>query len=635
MPTSIDRMVHSALAFLTVAGWSGSTSLAAPAPKEALSFTPIQTHVEYDTPPAAQLEQCVVRAEKYLDGTAWFVRGPDGQLLRRFADTNGDNVVDQWSYFQNGLEVYRDIDSNYNNRADQYRWFHTAGTRWGIDKDEDGVIDSWKEISPPELAEQVVLALRSKNTRQFAPLLLTEGELSRLGLGDEHLRDLRSRVQSAQKAFAELSKNQKTISEDAKFVDFGASRPATVPAGTNGSTGDVTVYENVSALVETGSDHVQVYLGTLMAVDNGWRLVDVPSLDDAGSAAFSLIAASSVGAAPATPAGAPTEKMQPLMEKLQKLDLDAAKLPLDKQGPITAERVKVLEELAAVTDDPALRSQWYQQMADMLSAAVQGGGYPEGLPLLERLEQRLADAGAGASLLGHVSFRHMLAEYMHNQQQPNADFVKIQGQWLRDLEDYAKKYPENPDAAEAQLQLGMSQEFSGQLDAAADWYRRIVKDFPDTDHSRKAAGALTRLNSEGKPIRLRGEALLGGGQVDLAGYRGKVVLVQYWATWCEPCKADMAHLKELYAKYRSRGFEIVGVCLDDDAGPAQAYAAQAKLPWKHLYEPGGLNGRLANEMGVLTLPLMMLVDQRGNVALRSIQAVETESELQELLGDRS
>ena len=49
---------------------------------------------------------------------------------------------------QNGIEVYRDVDANFNEKADQYRWLATAGTRWGLDPNEDGVIDSWKMISP-------------------------------------------------------------------------------------------------------------------------------------------------------------------------------------------------------------------------------------------------------------------------------------------------------------------------------------------------------------------------------------------------------------------------------------------------------------------------------------------------------
>ena len=86
------------------------------------------------------------------------MRNPQGETLRRFADTNADNTVDQWCYFLDGVEVYRDIDANFNGKADQYRWFHTAGSRWGIDKDENRKIDAWKQISPHEVAEQVVIA---------------------------------------------------------------------------------------------------------------------------------------------------------------------------------------------------------------------------------------------------------------------------------------------------------------------------------------------------------------------------------------------------------------------------------------------------------------------------------------------
>ena len=65
------------------------------------------------------------------------VKNGAGQMLRIFVDTNADNTVDQWSYYKDGVEVYRDIDSNHNGKADQCRWLNTAGTRWGIDKNED------------------------------------------------------------------------------------------------------------------------------------------------------------------------------------------------------------------------------------------------------------------------------------------------------------------------------------------------------------------------------------------------------------------------------------------------------------------------------------------------------------------
>ena len=133
-------------------------------------------------------------------------------------------------------------------------------------------------------------------------------------------------------------------------------------------------------------------------------------------------------------------------------------------------------------------------------------------------------------------------------QAPKADFAKMQAEWLKTLEQYIADYPAAPDAAEAMLQLGIAREFAGQEDDAKKWYGRIVQEFPDSPAAKKAAGAATRLDRVGKPIALRARASTAA-RSTWPSYRGKVVLIQYWATWCGPCKADMAALKELAAKY--------------------------------------------------------------------------------------
>ena len=109
------------------------------------------------------------------------------------------------------------------------------------------------------------------------------------------------------------------------------------------------------------------------------------------------------------------------------------------------------------------------------------------------------------------------------------------------------------------------------------------------------------------------------------------VLVQYWATWCEPCKADMARIKELHAKYAGKGFAVIGVNLDNDRRDALELLKSRKLPWSHIHEEGGLDSRPANEMGILTLPTMILVDQKGRVNNRNIHVTELETELKKLI----
>jgi hypothetical protein len=125
----IRRVILNTVA--SIPGLLGSVSLAAESTAEqALELQPVQTDVEYDIPAADAIKKCKIEPEREL-GSGWAVRDESGRLLRRFLDTNGDNKLDQWSYFLDGIESYRDVDANFNGNADQYRWLGTTGIRWG------------------------------------------------------------------------------------------------------------------------------------------------------------------------------------------------------------------------------------------------------------------------------------------------------------------------------------------------------------------------------------------------------------------------------------------------------------------------------------------------------------------------
>ena len=110
-------------------------------------------------------------------------------------------------------------------------------------------------------------------------------------------------------------------------------------------------------------------------------------------------------------------------------------------------------------------------------------------------------------------------------------------------------------------------------------------------------------------------------------YRGRTVLIHYWATWCEPCKQDLALLKQVQAKYAKQGFTLLGINLDSDQSTAITYLQSNPLSWPQMYEPGGLDSRLATELGILTLPTMILIDKDGKVINRNIHAAELDGEL--------
>ena len=266
-------------------------------------------------------------------------------------------------------------------------------------------------------------------------------------------------------------------------------------------------------------------------------------------------------------------------------------------------------------------------MADTLSAGVQSGKLPDGEKRLQALWEN-AQKDTDKNLAAYIKIRLLTAGYAQAISAPKADVAKIQADWLKSLEQYISDYPTSPDAAEAMLQLGIAREYAGQDDDAKKWYERIGREFADSPQAKKAAGAARRIDSVGTVLNLSGKGP-GGETVDLASYRGKAVLIQYWATWSESAKNDMPTLKQLAAKYRG-SFAVIGVSVDTNAKTLKAYLAENPLPWPQIFEEGGQDSRPANALGIITVPTMILVDAQGKVVNRNIQTAEIEAELKKL-----
>ncbi|MCH8830565.1 MAG: hypothetical protein IID45_13395 [Planctomycetes bacterium] len=155
------------LPLIVLASISAVGAADTPSVKLALSFRPVQKGVVHENPKQADYRKCRVEVERKGKTSGWIVFGPGGQVLRRFVDTNADNVVDQWRYYHRGLEVYRDIDTDFNNKVDQCRWLNTGGTKWGIDRNEDGEIDEWKVISAAETSFEAIAAMSANDAKRL------------------------------------------------------------------------------------------------------------------------------------------------------------------------------------------------------------------------------------------------------------------------------------------------------------------------------------------------------------------------------------------------------------------------------------------------------------------------------------
>ncbi len=617
---------------------AGVALAASPTVEQALRLSPLQSEIDYDQPEKLEAARCTIKPAAGNGISGWVIRDNDGQVLRRFLDTNNDNKVDRWCYYKNNVEVYRDADTDFNGKADRYRWLGTAGMRSGLDRDENGTIDSWESISAEEVSSEVVAALRAKDSARFGRLLLTKAELQSLGLGKDKAETLAERVANAGTKFSTVARRQSIVSSDSRWLHFGASRPGIVPAGTDGSMKDVMVYENVIAVVESAGKHSQLHIGTLVQVDRKWRLVDLPgdveqAQADASGAGFFFQAsvARRLESAEGTTSGGLDPEIQKLILELEKADkaLASATTPL-QTSRANADRADLIEKLADKATTETERLTWLRQLADTVSAAVQSGGYVGGTKRLRDLYQKVSAKEPKSDIAGYVKFRSLSAEYAQSLSVEKADYAKIQEKWLKDLQAFVTVYPKTPDAAEAMLQLAIADEFAGHESDALRWYGRIVRTFPTATVSKKAEGAMRRLNSVGKVLSFEGTATTGK-RVDLASFRGKVVVLHYWATWCGPCKEDMKELAKLRSKYGAKGFAVVGVNLDTQRSALDAHLRTSPLPWPQLFEEGGLDSPLATQLGVLTLPTMLLIDKEGRVANRGIYVNQLEAELKQRL----
>jgi peroxiredoxin len=103
---------------------------------------------------------------------------------------------------------------------------------------------------------------------------------------------------------------------------------------------------------------------------------------------------------------------------------------------------------------------------------------------------------------------------------------------------------------------------------------------------------------------------MGGPNLRLQEQRGQVVMVNFWATWCGPCRQEMPHLNRLYEKYRASGFVLLGINVDDDAGNAAAVAAKLGLKFPVLLDT---DKKVSRQYDLATMPSTVLIDRDGKV----------------------
>lgn len=203
---------------------------------------------------------------------------------------------------------------------------------------------------------------------------------------------------------------------------------------------------------------------------------------------------------------------------------------------------------------------------------------------------------------------------------------------LKELEsgvrEVMKEYPKSPLPWQLMLMIANDGDPETQKRVLAEITESKVA---DEETIARAKGLLKAIGSLGRPLDLSYEAL-DGRKVDVQKLNGKVVLVDFWATWCPPCMAALPEVVDTYNKYHDKGFEIVGISLDKSEQALKGVLDRYKMEWPQYFDGKGWGNKFVIEYNVSEVPTMWLVDKTGK--LRTMQAREDlDKQVQELLAE--
>jgi peroxiredoxin len=166
---------------------------------------------------------------------------------------------------------------------------------------------------------------------------------------------------------------------------------------------------------------------------------------------------------------------------------------------------------------------------------------------------------------------------------------------------------------------------------------QIAKQFPDSKGAKAAQEEAEMRKQQAEAEKIQATLVKGnkfpdfdvqdlfGKPLSIANYKGKVVLLDFWATWCGPCVGELPNVLKTYEKHHDQGFDIIGISLDQDEARLKSFIEQRKMPWQQYFDGKGWGNKLALKYGIISIPQTYLLDGTGTIIGRDLRGEELEA----------